>query len=359
MPLWRRFLIVFLLVVELASLVALINVDNIIDSKLEPVTDDVYRYVDEHFGYDALSYEQQREFKERNRDKLEKYGNDPIEYGRATEILYLNGLYINTYGKEAYNESVYKYGDDAYFYREAQLRKRSYAQLYPIWEEEYCKYRKLSQEEDHKRGKAYIILYSITLICGLGIYFSSYRKIGRKKLQVYRLAAYCVLCEVLSIIIASLALGLNEETINGSYGLWALLFFPSVITIPAILTYLYRRTNRTGEQGHILIPQWLEKTNVVNSELSKRLFLVFISYPLFYLVPIPYGGIFVFIFYIIPMAIIFAIINILLWIAKGRKMDKKLQALKYDNSKDRIYCRFCGKLIDADSDYCRYCGKEL
>lgn len=73
LPLWRRFLIVFLLVVELASLVALINVDNIIDSKLEPVTDDVYRYVDEHFGYDALSYEQQREFKERNRDKLEKY----------------------------------------------------------------------------------------------------------------------------------------------------------------------------------------------------------------------------------------------------------------------------------------------
>lgn len=195
------------------------------------------------------------------------------------------------------------------------------------------------------------------LICGLGIYLSSYRKLGRNNRQAYRLAIYCMACEALSIVIASL--GLNEETSNGSYGLWAVLFFPSVIIAPIILTYLYRRANDVEEHGHILIPLWIEKTNVVNSELSKRLFLVFISYPLFYIVPIPYGGIFAFIFYIIPMAIIFAIINILLWIVKGRKMDKNLQTLKYDNSKARIYCRFCGKLIDADSGYCRYCGKEL
>lgn len=355
LPLWRSFLIGLFMMVAFSVSIVLINIDRIIDYHLEPVTDDVHEYVDNHFGYSALSEEQQMKFEKQNRDLLDKYstlGNKD----RTAEILYMNQLYIKTYGKNAFNESIScDNGEDAYIKRKAQLRERAYVQLYSKWEKEHHRYTELSQKEDEERKNTTYILYPTMLFCGVCIYLLSFRKVERKNRQAYTLMVYCVICEILSIIIASIPFALDENTINGSYGLWALLFFPSVLINPIIMAYLSKRSIEE-KQDHLLIPLWLTKTNIVNSELSKRLFLAFIAYPLFYLVPIPFGSIYVFILYIIPMSFIFAINYIIIWIAKGRKIDKTSEC---HQQKTMIYCRFCGKLIDADSDYCRYCGKKL
>lgn len=361
LPLWRRVLIGLLFVSEFIAILTLINIDNIIDYKLESVPADIYEYVDNNFGYRTLSEEKQKAFEERNCDKLGKYHNSD-DYERAAEILYMNQLYINTYGKKAFDESIDSvpyYADEEISYnkREARLRNRAYTYLYPKWKYEYSKYINLSEKENQERKSSTYILYSILLFCGMCVYLLSYRKIGYSNGQIHGLIVYNIICEILSLIIASLALILDQDTINNSYGLWALLFFPSVVICPIMISFLSKRTEENF-QSQVLIPKYFTRTDIVNSELSKRIFLALISYPLFYIVPIPYGGIFVFIFYIIPMAIVFAIVNILLWIAKGRKIDKNFQTSKSENSTARIYCRFCGKLIDADSAYCRYCGKK-
>jgi len=84
--------------------------------------------------------------------------------------------------------------------------------------------------------------------------------------------------------------------------------------------------------------------------------MIFLIYPFFLVVPLPVIGIFFLVFYILPVILILGIIWIVLWIREGKKMDGKPQV---QNDKARLYCRHCGKLIDADSDYCRYCGKKL
>ena len=33
-------------------------------------------------------------------------------------------------------------------------------------------------------------------------------------------------------------------------------------------------------------------------------------------------------------------------------------AIKNGLSNNKIYCKYCGKLIDGDSKYCKVCGKE-
>lgn len=356
LPLWRSIVIGLLMVVVFSATLVLFNIYSIIDYNLEPVTDDVYEYVDEHFGYRALSEEQQEKFKEQNYEKLEKYSENPMQYGRMVEILYCNKLYIKAFGIKAFYKSIYDYGEEnAYIHREAQLRKIAYTQLYPKWEKEYNRYVELSQKEDEERKNTTYILYSAILFCGVCIYLLSFRSIERKNRQAHSLMVYCVICEILSVIIASIPFALDENTINDTYCLWALLFFPSVVINPIIIVYLSKKSIEEN-QPHLLIPLWLSKANVAYSELSKRLFLAFIAYPLFYLVPVPYVGIYVFIFYIIPMSFIFAITHITIWIAKGRKIYKTSE---YHQQKAMIYCRFCGKLIDADSDYCRYCGKKL
>lgn len=349
LPLLRRVFIVLLFVAELTAMSFLFNIDKVINYNLEPVTDDFSSYAEEHFGLNALPKDEFNQFVNKNKELISKHNYDPIFINR----LYHNKLYIDFFGKNAFYKSIREYGDKAFEQRESRM----YAYLYPKWKYEYSKYINLSEKENQERKSSTYILYSILLFCGMCIYLLSYRKIGYSNGQIHGLIVYNIICEILSLIIASLALILDQDTINNSYGLWALLFFPSVVICPIMISFLSKRTEENF-QSQVLIPKYFTRTDIVNSELSKRIFLALISYPLFYIVPIPYGGIFVFIFYIIPMAIVFAIVNILLWIAKGRKIDKNFQTSKSENSTARIYCRFCGKLIDADSAYCRYCGKK-
>ena len=360
--LWRNVLIGLLLVAIPAIICLLVNVDNIIDYKLEPVADNIDSYVDEHFGYDALSEEEKDAFRKRNSEKLEEYRNIG-EREEAREVLYMNQLYRKVYGEKAFKESTstnyYDDGEEAYRKRVVRLKKRAYIRLYPQWEKEYQKYTELSAKESNERMDLNDKLHHAILICGLLVCLLSYRKTENKNRQAKYLAIYNVVCEVLCLAIAfvipMIQYNLKRYYDDYHYTLvtCCIFLFICLVVNSIMISYLSKKSK--VNESYTLIPNWLKKPNYINSELSKRLFLILVSYPLFYLVPIPYAGIYVFVLYIIPMALVFAIVNLVIWIFRGRKIDKTLRP----KQKAMIYCRFCGKLIDADSDYCCHCGKKL
>lgn len=84
--------------------------------------------------------------------------------------------------------------------------------------------------------------------------------------------------------------------------------------------------------------------------------MILLIYPFFVIVPLPVIGVLFLMYYILPVLLVVCIIWIVLWIREGKKIDAKPQV---QNDRARLYCKHCGKLIDADSDYCRYCGKKL
>lgn len=359
--LWRNVLIGVLLVAIPAIICVLVNVNNIIDYKLEPVVDNIDIYVDEHFGFDALSEEEKTAFLRINSEKLEKYGDNVMARKEASEILYMNQLYRKVYGERAFKESidtVYNH-ESAYRKRNARLWEREYAHLYPQWKEKYQKYTELSTKEYNERMDLNDKLHHAILICGLFVCLLSHRKTENANRQAKYLTIYNVVCEVLCLAIAFVIpmIQYNLKRYYDDYyytlATCSIFLFISLVANSIMISYLSKKSKEN--ESYVLIPNWLKKPNYINSELSKRLFLILVSYPLFYLVPLPYGGIFVFTFYIIPMALVFAIVNLVIWIFRGRKIDKALRP----KQKAMIYCRFCGKLIDADSDYCCHCGKKL
>ena len=62
-------------------------------------------------------------------------------------------------------------------------------------------------------------------------------------------------------------------------------------------------------------------------------------------------------FYGIALALILSIL--FLYLYRDRLKLKSKQMFRVDKSDKQMYCKHCGKLIDADSNYCKYCGKKL
>ena len=40
-------------------------------------------------------------------------------------------------------------------------------------------------------------------------------------------------------------------------------------------------------------------------------------------------------------------------------IETTMRSIKKGLSEDKIYCKFCGELIDKNSKFCSHCGKEL
>ena len=62
-------------------------------------------------------------------------------------------------------------------------------------------------------------------------------------------------------------------------------------------------------------------------------------------------------FYGIALALILSVL--FLYLYRDRIKLKSKRMFRVEKSDKQMYCKHCGKLIDADSDYCKYCGKKL
>lgn len=279
--------------------------------------------------------------------------NKPIVYHDYFVIFANDRVYQFSFTNNKY-KNANPQNDDEFNKRCLSVIKDIDFLSYNQWEKDYNRYKDLSAKEKDQRELSGIILYVILLVSGLGIFYLISKILGRKNSHARNLAIYTIICMALSFLIYG-AIAIDNPNLDETLVFVLFDFIPSVLVISLIECFLAKKSYQ-DYHSYYLIPQWLSSNLQITNEFRKRLLMIFLIYPFFLIVPLPVVGMFFLAFYILPVLLILGIIWIVLWIREGKKMDAKPQV---QNDRARLYCRHCGKLIDADSDYCRYCGKKL
>ena len=389
---WRKVSIVVFALIVVVCLILLGNIDNIITHKESEKNkpslifeqDKVLSHL---LSFDELSYTQQRIFILDNEDRLKKY-RTLGERQEACNILYNNLKFKNVFSAELFDslKSIgVEYDDrcemlrnkvvsDAFYYLYSPFtpngtrdnRKglgadwEEYNQMSIPAKENYIrsdfqhKYEIIVEKEKKQRKTLESILFMIIIASGLGIFFLVSARIGKQNSHARSLAIYTIICVTLNIIIFGV-MAIDNPNLDETLAFVLFDFLPSIVVLSVTERFLANKSYQ-DYQSYFLIPMWLSDNFNLTNEFRKRLLMIFLIYPFFFVVPLPVIGIFFLGFYILPVLLILGIIWTVLWIREGKKMDGKPQV---QNDKARLYCRHCGKLIDADSDYCRYCGKRL
>ncbi len=221
---------------------------------------------------------------------------------------------------------------------------------YHKWEIDYAKYK---DQLSHSYFRARVVFFVIFLL-GIALLFLAIGKIGNNNVKARKVAFYGIICYLINLLIFVIQ-SLNDPFAGDTTGVIIFCLLPTIM-INSVLVYFLAKRSREDYFDYYLIPQKLLSYLKLDTIFKKRLLMIFLIIPLFFVVPFPYFGFFSFVFYILPVLLILAIIWVISYVREGKKIDS-MNNIHYDRA--RIYCRHCGKLIDADSDYCRYCGKKL
>lgn len=277
----------------------------------------------------------------------------PIVYHDYFVIFANDRVYLFSFTNDKY-KNISPQNDDEFNKRCLSVIKDIDFLAYYQWEKDYNRYQNLSEKEKNQRKLWGRILYVIVLVSGLVLFYLVSMKLGRKNSHARNLAIYTIVCIALSFLIHG-AMAIDNPHLDDTLAFILFDFLPSVLVLSLAERFLAKKSHQ-NYYSHYLIPKWLSNNLQISNEFRKRLLMIFLIYPFFLIVPLPIVGLFFFAFYILPVLLILGIIWIVLWIKEGKKMDAKPQV---QNDRARLYCRHCGKLIDADSDYCKYCGKKL
>lgn len=232
---------------------------------------------------------------------------------------------------------------------------------YRKWETDYNKYKTLSLKEHTERLKWCRILLTIVLFCSVLFLAMPQQRLGKVNMRARNLFFYDAICYCITLLICSGLIWIGDtlsETMTVNMG-WAFGFIAATIIYTILMTYLTRRSNEVYHNT-FLIPSWMIKTFNINFAVGKRILLVLLFFPLYYIVPIPFVGIvYVFTLYVIPIMILIAIVLIIKWIIDGKRNEIDRIKATGSNGINKMFCRHCGSQIDSDSEYCRYCGKKV
>ena len=388
---WRKVSIVVFALIVVVCLILLGNIDNIITHKeseknIPSLIFEQDKVLSHLLSFDELSYTQQRIFILDNEDRLKKY-RTLGERQEACNILYNNLKFKNVFSAELFDslKSIgVEYDDrcemlrnkvvsDAFYYLYSPFtpngtrdnRKglgadwEEYNQMSIPAKEEFIRtdfqerYDKIVEKENDDRELWGRLLLSAVLLIGISIFLLVAKKPGKNNCHARKTAMYCILCFAINYIIHQFLVIFHPDYLEME-GFVIFFFLFSLLTLPLMEAFLANRSKQ-DYFNYYLIPDRLSE-KLINNDYRKRILMIFLIYPLFYIIPIPFAGLFVFLFYILPVLLILGIIWIIIWIKEGKRMDTKPQT---QNERARLYCRHCGKLIDADSDFCRYCGKKL
>ena len=229
---------------------------------------------------------------------------------------------------------------------------------YQKWEAEYNNNKALGL----KMSKWRRILLSMVLLFLSLVLITPIKKLGKLNIQARNLFIYGTICFVISVVIClgyiwfnEPSYGINENAENMRLALVAVGVGFLYTIMMAFLSY---RSNENYYKEY-LIPSWVINTFNIKSVVGKRFLLVVLFFPLFYLFPIPIIGMTV-LFYILPVSVIVLFVLGIKWIVDGRSVQTPSTTnSSIINKETTMYCRHCGKIIDADSGFCRYCGKKL
>ena len=388
MPMWRRVLIAICSLLIIACLILVGNIKSIItNEESERNTLTAVFEADKILSpFLNLSEHEYEEFIKINKALISKHGYDP----KYIHGLYNNKRFIDIFGRDAFNSTIEEYGDNSYEYRCEMLHNKDVSDAFKYlycpfnndgsrdnskglgenWEkynqmsisakEKFIRadfqerYEKNVEKEEKQRKLWECILISIILVSGLCIFCIISRKTGKKNLHARNLALYTIICFVIDFFIC-VVMTIDGHDLEDILVVIIFEFLLSVVVLSLTEAFLARKSHQDYYSNY-LIPEWLSSNLNITNEYRKRLLIFFLIYPFFFIVPLPLVGNLFFAFYVLPVLLILGIIRVVMWIKEGKRIDTKP---KIHNDRARLYCRHCGKLIDADSDFCRYCGKKL
>lgn len=225
-------------------------------------------------------------------------------------------------------------------------------QSYQQWKIDYAKYELELKQKNYWEKNIYVFI----IVFGLVVFCLAIRRNGDSNTLVKYLAWYAIVGFLVYFSFCFLN-GLMDDNPMQYYDsiIVLIVYFSSVVVLAAMESFLAKRSDE-DYNPYCLIPEWLLRRLDFTNDVCKRLVLIFWAYPLFFVVPCPVVGAFFMVFYILPVSLLLSIICCAVWIWNGRKKKEESQD---ENSKPQLYCRYCGNIIDADSEYCRYCGKKL
>ena len=392
MPIWRKVLIAICSLLIIVCLILVGNIESIITNEESEMNKPSLIFEQDEIlsrllNYDELSWYKKEQFTN-DIENLLKNCRTPSDRQKACNELYNNWKFVQIFGNEKFDSLISvgieydnrcqmlrnKVVSDAFNYLYSPFtpngtrdnRKglgadwEEYNQMSIPAKENFIRsdfqgrYEKIVEKENNHRDLWKSILFSIVLVSGLSIFCLVVNKIGKKNIHARNLALYCIASVIVSLLFCSYMVIAHAEfdDILVCILLW---YLPSVVILSLMEAFLAKKSQEDYHR-YYLIPVWFSEKFRVNSEFRKRICMLFVFYPFFFIVPIPLVGILFFAFYILPVSLILGILWIILWVREGKKIDTKPYV---HNDKARLYCRHCGKLIDADSDYCRYCGKKL
>ena len=404
-------------IVIMTCMILLVNIDKIFTNEelVKNTPEKVFEnneILKKLLNFNELSSESQKLLCEKNEELFKKYNYDY----RTISRVYDNSKYVKEFGLDDFNSTI-EHNENPYEYRMLKYNKavvgdafnylfspfnpdgsrdnqkglgkewEKYNKMSTADKKQYIrsdiqhKYETLVEKEKNKRNNWRRAFYCVVLLSGLCIYFLVSKRIAKKNLYASKLAYFCIVCFVLGLVVygfmaevgplnfrfseTAIPEGPETEMGNGdvttspysknTFRILLKFFLPSVVLLSIMEVYLAKKSAQDYYE-YFLIPNWLTKEFRLSSNYQKRIMMSFLIYPLFFIVPLPIIGLYIFAFYILPMSFILGIIWIVMWIREGKEMDEKI---KIQSKKAHLYCRHCGKLIDADSSFCRYCGKKL
>lgn len=287
--------------------------------------------------------------------------NRPPVYEENFIIFANDRVYCLNFSNDKFNRDFEYNGREAYSLfnkRCVSIIKDIDLMSYHQWEINYNREIKLSEKQSDDRDSWGRFLYSIIIVLCLSIFVLCWRKPQNRNSQSFRLTLYVTICYV--IILIAMEIGALMHPDNDETFCWLLFaFFPSFLIYLLMMRFLSKRSNEDYHTFY-LIPNNILYTFNIKKEYTKRLLLLFIFYPLFFVVPLPVVGLFFLVFYVLPVTLLvllyWGVKKIIHWLKEGRKIDS---CPIIEDDKKYMYCRHCGKIIDACSSFCRFCGKQL
>lgn len=391
MPIWRKVLVAICSLLIIACLILVGNIESIITNEESEMNKPSLIFEQDEIlsrllNFDELSWYKKEQFTN-DIENLLKNCRTLSDRQKACNELYNNWKFVQIFGNEKFDSLISvgieydnrcqmlrnKVVSDAFNYLYSPFtpngtrdnRKglgdnwEKYNQMSIPAKEEFIRtdfqerYDKIVEKENDDRELWGRLLLSAVLLIGISIFLLVAKKPGKNNCHARKTAMYCILCFAINYIIHQFLVIFHPDYLEME-GFVIFFFLFSLLTLPLMEAFLANRSKQ-DYFNYYLIPDRLSE-KLINNDYRKRLLMIFLIYPLFYIIPIPFAGLFVFLFYILPVLLILGIIWIIIWIKEGKRMDTKPQT---QNERARLYCRHCGKLIDADSDFCRYCGKKL
>lgn len=233
---------------------------------------------------------------------------------------------------------------------------------YRHWEIAYAKYNSLHDKVEKQRIYIGICLCVIISLFSMLFFFLAIRRNGKRNALAKYLYWYMIASFIIySCVFPVWSVCLVPENHGGS-GFLGFAYFSVLVVLAFMQSFLAKRSHEECDT-YFLLPDWLQERLGYCNELCKRMVLIFWAYPLYFIVPLPVVGVFVMLLYILPVSLLLAVICCIVWIWNGRKKNgesyEENGKPQEESGKPQLYCRYCGRLVDADSEYCKHCGKKL